>query len=249
MCAGADLGCVTTSKIVCCASFGRAREETRTSDSVEAYGTLCVAYLIVLLTCARGDGLSDCEYKNLKERIGLKLRYGGLGVLLVRNTAKAAFVGTWSAIASDVFRNCRNEIIGNFKRSKGVDYNIEDFMELPTIRDIANEADSLCNTLDPDNFTDKQIKDIGLSSGKLSITKYLIILANDNAGLTHEGKVNQKYLQEMEHVRKMQSRLSHAVNLAAANKLHESIMGDGPSDPSKNAKLRAFSASRGVLAI
>jgi len=52
----------------------------------------------------------------------------------------------------------------------------------------------------------------------------------------------------MEHVRKMQSRLSHAVNLAAANKLHESIMGDGPSDPSKNAKLRAFSASRGVLA-
>ena len=99
-------------------------------------------------------------------------------MLLVRNTAKAAFVGTWCSIADDVADFCKKK--GIIKCGNTADeemFNLQAFCGLPTIVDIRDEAESLQAQLDPAMFIERQINDIGLVKGKLSIVEYLCIVA------------------------------------------------------------------------
>jgi lipopolysaccharide biosynthesis regulator YciM len=110
--------------------------------------------------------------------------------------------------------------------------------------DYRDEADLLSDTLDPLNFTPKERIDIGLNSGKLSINHLLTQLAYTESGIP-----NPDLLKEIQLEKKMQSRLAHAVNLANANSLSERHEKDIKyPEKRNNPKLRAFSASRGIIA-
>ena len=154
--------------------------------------------------------LTPIEFTQMKERIGLKLKNGGLGVLLVRNTAKAAFVGTWCSIADDVTNFCMKKgiIVPGYTAQEDAD-NLDLFCRLPTIVDIIDEASHLQDQLDPFTFNERQINDIGLVKGKLSISDYLCNVAGNNAGIIDEdGKLWKKNLGIMRDAKKMQSRIA-----------------------------------------
>ena len=87
-------------------------------------------------------------------------------------------------LADDVTDFCKKK--GIIKRGNTADedmFNLQAFGGLPTIVDIRDEAVYLQAPLDPAMFNERQIDDIGLVKGNLSIVEYLCNVAGNSAGI------------------------------------------------------------------